>query len=267
MNEPTVTRGFGRQLLGLPVLLAVPLVVLPAGCRAPREPSTTVQWVRVPAGTFEMGSPPDEEGRDSDEGPLRQVAVAAFEIGRTEVTNAQYRGCVEAGACTAPQGEWQCTWKAPDASGLPVACVTVEQSRAFCAWAGGRLPTEAEWEYAARAGSRAPRHGELDAVAWWRGNTQGRPGPAGAMRPNAWGLHDMLGNVWERVEDCWHPTYEGAPVDGTAWTTDCYTKRPAKVGRGGAWDSPPRMVRVASRHAFVGDQRGTVGFRCVRSAR
>ena len=100
-----------------------------------------------------------------------------------------------------------------------------------------RLPSEAEWEYAARAGTTGDRYGSVDAIGWHNDNSGRRTHPVGQKAPNGWGLHDMLGNVWEWVEDCWHNGYGGAPTDGTAWTTggDCNRR----VLRGGSWELHP----------------------------
>ena len=108
---------------------------------------------------------------------------------------------------------------------LPAASVTWFDARDFCEHFGYRLPTEAEWEYAARAGTRTrylfgDDESKLGEYAWYSGNSGGRLHPVGTRQPNPWGLHDMHGNVWEWVQDCWHENYNGAPADGSAWETD-----------------------------------------------
>ena len=223
-----------------------------------------IEWVRIPAGSFQMGSPASEEGRYSDEGPVHRVRVRGFELAKTEVTVRQYRACVTSGACTAPGTGEFCNWGRSGRDDHPVNCVDWEQARAFARWIGGRLPSEAEWEYAARAGTTGARYGSLDAVAWHHGNSSGTTHAVGEKRANAWGLYDMLGNVWEWVEDCWHGDYDGAPSDGSAWTTRCSGS--FRVFRGGSWDYPAGLVRAAYRSRFSpGYRDDCLGFRPARS--
>jgi formylglycine-generating enzyme required for sulfatase activity len=228
--------------------------------------TAAIDWVRIPAGSFQMGSPPDEPGRDSDEGPLRLVTLEAFEIARTEVTVAQYRACVEAGACRRPKGGFRCSYGQPGADEHPVVCVSLPDTQAFSRWVGGSLPSEAQWEYAARAGATGARYGEISEVAWWRESSRARAHRVGVKKANAWGLHDMLGNVWEFVADEWHRSYEGGPSDGSVWLTDLEDHYDW-VARGGCWVDHRAWVRLASRYVFAGSARGIVGFRPVRPAR
>jgi formylglycine-generating enzyme required for sulfatase activity len=194
-----------------------------------------IEWVRIPAGSFNMGS---EEG-SVDELPVHKVTLRSFELSRSEVTNKQYRACVKAGACTKPEAD--CA--APDFDGdrQPVVCVTWQQAVAFARWAGGRLPTEAEWEYATRsAGKRKHPWGEEEASCK-RAVMYG--GGYGCGKNTTWdvcskpegnteqGVCDMIGNVWEWVQDAYHPTYQDAAADGRAWEL----KPGARVGRGGSW--------------------------------
>ncbi len=211
-----------------------------------------VVFVPIPAGTFMMGSPDDEVGRLSSEGPQHQVTVPAFEMARTETSNAQWR-------VFRPAHQKQ--------DDLPVAHVSWEEAGAFCARYGWRLPTEAEWEYAARARTRTrwsfgDDERQLGEYAWYAANAQDQVHPVGGKQPNPWGLYDMHGNVWEWVQDCWRSSYEQAPTDGSAWETD---KCSWRVIRGGAFVSPPVRLRSADRGDVrpVG-QSGRLGFRCVR---
>jgi formylglycine-generating enzyme required for sulfatase activity len=130
-----------------------------------------------------------------------------------------------------------------------------------------RLLTEAEWEYAARAASVGPYSFEgdestLDDYAWYSKNSDKQSHPVGQKKPNGFGLYDMHGNVWEWVEDCYHKNYEGAPSDGSAWTTgDCNSR----VVRGGSYHKDPRSLRSANRGWLSSPSRGDIGFRVGRT--
>jgi eukaryotic-like serine/threonine-protein kinase len=147
----------------------------------------------------------------------------------------------------------------------PVVGVDWSEARAFCMWAGGRLPTEAEWEYACRAGtiteySFGDDPAELGDYGWYSDNSGGQTQPVGAKKPNAWGLCDMHGNVWEWCEDAWHGSYQGAPTDGTAWTGEGSDR----VYRGGSWANVARGCRCACRDYWDPGLRSFhLGFRLV----
>lgn len=219
-----------------------------------------------------MGSPPPgsraQTSEDAEidigfeEGPQHAVEIASFALGTHEVT----------------QREWQAVMgnnpSVQRGDELPVDSVSWEDARAYVAKLSQlsgkayRLPTEAEWEYAARAGSTGyfPANvdmGTIDAVAWHRGNADGRSHPVGTLRPNAFGLYDMLGNVWERTEDCWTPHYEDAPADGSARADgDC----DMRVVRGGSWINWARFQRPAYRFRYNTTSRYEfVGLRVARS--
>ena len=231
-------------------------------------------WVQIPGGTFLMGS----KGMEPDEKPVHQVTVAPFEMARTEVTVAQYRRCVEAGACSQPHWDdnncyiWNgSSWvqgvlpQSFRGDNQPVVCVNWNQAAAYSKWAGGRLPTEAEWEYAARAGTLGDRYDVLDWVAWYDKNSGGQTHPAGMKQANKYGLSDMLGNVWEWCQDWYHDSYDGAPVDGSAWEIP---KGSVRVGRGGAWGFSARRIRVTDRSRDIPDHLiDVLGFRPVRTVR
>ncbi|MCC6539966.1 MAG: formylglycine-generating enzyme family protein, partial [Bryobacterales bacterium] len=179
------------------------------------------RMVVVPAGEFLMGSPDSEAGRFESEGPQRTVRIRrAFALGRSEVT----------------QGEWRAVMGSNPSSfsgcgdDCPVERVSWNDAREFARRLSEktgkryRLPTEAEWEYACRAGGSDLYcgGGGVDALAWYGSNSSARTQRVAQKRPNAFGLYDMSGNVWEWTEDCWNANYNGAPIDGSAWLTgDC----------------------------------------------
>jgi formylglycine-generating enzyme required for sulfatase activity len=224
--------------------------------------------VVVPAGSFTMGSPESDKAYDNER-PQHEVRLAKpFAIGKFDVTFGEWDACVEAGAC-----RWV-GW----AGDRPVTDVSWQDAKLYAAWLSRvtgkayRLLTEAEWEYAARAGSKTryffgDDEAELGQYAWYEGNsgehTQPIAPPVGKKKPNAFGLYDMHGNVWQWVEDCYHESYEGAPSDGSAWATgDCRRR----VLRGGAWINAPGALRAATRFRFEPAFRGIdIGFRLGRT--
>jgi formylglycine-generating enzyme required for sulfatase activity len=206
--------------------------------------------VMIPAGRFVMG---DRAGTGArSELPVREVAVAAFKLGRTEVTNREYMACVEAGACSA-----QATL-APGTQDLPVAGLSWLDAQAYVDWLriktgeDYRLPSESEWEYAARAGvSTAYAWGEspgrgvancLDCGSAWDGTA---PAPVGSFAANSFGLHDMTGNVWEWTADCWYRDYTSALPTATAREGGPSCEK--RVLRGGSWDNAAWLARVSYR--------------------
>ena len=235
------------------------------------RPADGMVMVYVPAGEFEMGS---NDG-DSDEQPVHTVALDAFWMDRTEVTNDQYRDCVEAGECEAPL---TCSWGEPtyeDASKAdhPVVCVDWHGAAAYCEWAGGRLPTEAEWEYAARgtSGSRypwgdaAPR---CDLANCWGqdGGCVGETAPVGSYVDGAsWcGALDLAGNVWEWAADWYDAEYYGVSPSRNPRGPSSGEFR---VVRGGSWNDGPDNARSAGRCRYdPGDPFDGLGFRCARGS-
>ena len=223
----------------------------------------------VPAGKFTMGSPVSDKNRNNDEGPQREVAIAQpFAVSRTPVTFAQWDLCAAAGACPKADDNG---WGRDD---RPVTNISWDEAKIYSAWlakqAGRpyRLLTEAEWEYAARAGnpgrySFGDDETQLGEYAWFSNNSDSKTQPVGTKKPNAFGLYDMHGNVWQWVEDCYEESYAGAPTDGSAVTPDACTRR---VLRGGSWSGEPDMLRSTNRNGFITLFRvGNVGFRIGRT--
>jgi len=230
------------------------------GCLPQEEPKDKngMVFVRLCPGTFAMGSPEGEQGRSSDEGPVHEVTVNEFWLGKYEVTQAQFQRFRK--DYSYQKGE----------DDLPAANVTWSDAKGFCEHLGYRLPTEAEWEYAARAGTRTrysfgdDEH-KLGEYAWYFENSGNRAHPVRTRQPNPWGLHDMHGNVWEWVQDCWHDNYDGAPTDGSAWEADQCQQR---VLRGGSFDSWAVFLRSAFRAwDWAVNRNQNFGFRCARGPR
>ena len=222
--------------------------------------SLGMEFVWVPAGTFLMGSPTDEAGRYRDERQHEVRISEGYWMKKHEVTQGEW----EAVMGTNPSYFSDCGPRCPveevswDDTQELIRRLNSRESRSGNVY---RLPTEAEWEYGARAGTPGARYGELGAVAWYRANSGYRTHPVGQKRPNAWGLHDMLGNVWEWVGD-WYGEYPsgpatdpGGPGSGTG-----------RVRRGGGWYDNARLVRSAYRFSISPGARGsTFGFRVVRT--
>ncbi|MDX1654601.1 MAG: formylglycine-generating enzyme family protein [Candidatus Competibacteraceae bacterium] len=235
------------------------------------------EMVALPAGTFIMGSPEEEPGRSPAEGPQHQVNIRPFAIGRTEVTFAEYEAFAQAMGRESPGDEG---W---GRGRRPVINVSWNDAVAYAQWLSDqtgeryRLPSEAEWEYAARAGTRTP---------FWTGacihtdqaNYDGnydyndcgadtgvyrqQTVEAGSLPGNPWGLYEVAGNVWEWVQDCWHDDYQGAPQDGSAWEEPGCARR---VVRGGGWFNIPENLRSANRDRDAPDVASSnQGFRLAR---
>ena len=219
-----------------------------------------VELVHIPGGEFLMGSPPDEDGRSDNEGPQHLVKVSPFWLGRYPVTNEQFSLFLKENPDARPPEYWgDRTLNEPR---QPVVGVCWEEARAFAEWAGGRLPTEAEWELACRAGTTGARYEEdLDAIAWYAVNTAGGTQPVGTKKPNAWGLYDLLGNVDEWCGD-WFARYG----DGLACDPRGPESGSRRVARGGSWFSEPEFVRAAHRNRLwtPGNRNNGVGFRMAR---
>ena len=298
-------------------LLFLPLLAGTQAARAqaakPAEPpqpqacADCPAMVLIPAGSFEMGSPDTEAGRYGSESPLHRVAVAAFQLGRHEVSRAQFAAFVAATGydagdhCSTSEGgkmarRAERNWRNPgyvQTDQDPVVCVSWDDAQAYVKWLSQRsaqsyrLPSEAEWEYAARAGTRSARpwgedsegacrfanvmdltgKSRLPGVSWpAHGCDDGYAyaAPVASFQANGFGLFDMIGNVWEWTEDCWNANYTGAPADGSAWTGGDCKKR---VNRGGGWYGEPRDARSAYRDTLPAPARdANLGFRVARTA-
>ncbi len=228
------------------------------------------QMVNIPGGAARMGCVSDL-GCMRFEKPVHNVSLRSFEISKYEVTFQQWDLCVAKGGCD----------YIPDDSGWgrglrPVVNVSWDDIQIYIEWLNQesgkqyRLPTEAEWEHAARAGSPAPYHwgseiGDNNANCDGCGSQwdDKKTAPVGAFNANAWGVHDMHGNVYEWVQDCWNSSYRGAPDNGASWDSGDCSKR---VLRGGAWSSSAQYIRVAIRYNGDKDYRGDIrGFRLART--
>lgn len=230
-------------------------------------PACPVLAVIAP-GTFTMGS----NTSDPSEKPPRRVTVdTPFAIGRTEVTVEQWNACVDAGAC--PR-----TADAVRPPNTPARDISWNDAQLYLKWLSGvsgksyRLPTEAEWEYAARGGTSTRyswgdemRRGSAnckDCGEPWQADG---PSPVASFPPNAYGLHDMNGSVWEWVEDCWHSTYKNAPADARAWTESFC---PVRVIRGGSWRDGASYMPTTTRFKYDGSVRHSQnGFRVARDVK
>jgi len=208
-----------------------------------------------------MGCSPGDTECSDDEKPAHKVTISkGFWLGQTPVTVAAYKRFVGETSGKMPPGPiLNKGWKNEQ---MPIVNMTWGEAQAYCAWAGGRLPTEAEWEYAARAGSAEARYGAVDEIGWYDGNSGGRAHEVGQKLPNGFGLYDMLGNVWEWVND-WYDAryYENSPSTDPPGPS----KGKARVLRGGSWGGIARYLRAACRGSVGPDIRDVfIGFRCVR---
>ncbi|MFH1998514.1 MAG: formylglycine-generating enzyme family protein, partial [Planctomycetota bacterium] len=204
-----------------------------------RHDKTGLEFVLVPGGSFMMGS---DDG-SSDEKPVHRVSIKPFLLCRTECTQEAWDRI---------GGKDSRKWRG---SNLPIENVSWDACTAWCQKAGLRLPTEAEWEYACRAGTSfsycfGDSDSSLSGYAWYDGNSGNKTHPVGEKKENAFGLYDMPGNVWEWCQDGYHDSYSGAPSDGSAWDSGASSRR---VDRGGSWDLDSRYCRSANRNRYTPD--------------
>jgi formylglycine-generating enzyme required for sulfatase activity len=235
-----------------------------------KECTKCPQMMVVPAGSFIMGSPVDEQGRRDDEGPQHRVLLGKFAVGLFEITFDEWDACVTDGGCNYKPSDQG--W---GRGRQPVINVSWDDAQVYIAWLARktgktyRLLTEAEYEYAARAGTTTS-HPWGDGIGWnkanciqcgsaWGGE---QTAPAGSFEPNQFGLYDMAGNVWQWAEDCYNKSYKGAPALGSAWTSGDCSRR---VIRGGSWNASPLGLRSANRGEVVRTTRDkAIGFRLAR---
>jgi formylglycine-generating enzyme required for sulfatase activity len=227
-----------------------------------------IEMVLIPGGRFVMGSPESEVGRWGNEGPQHEVELSPFYLARTPVTNEQYGRYLAANPGTQEPEYW--ADRKLNQPQQPVVGVTWDEARTFAAWTGARLPTEAEWEYACRAGTTtatyagdlasAEEDAVLNDIAWYRRNSEGRTQPVGGKKANAWGLSDTLGNVWEWCADRLGE-YAASPAKDPTGALE----GGGRVLRGGSWRGDARLVRAAARNGREPAYRDQLfGFRVAR---
>ncbi|MFM9103621.1 MAG: formylglycine-generating enzyme family protein, partial [Cyanobium sp.] len=278
-------------------------VHLPFGAVVERPDPLALTLVEIPAGSFLMGSPPDESERSADEGPQHEVTLQGFFMSQTPITQVQWRQVAE--WSKQPAEQWGRELNPypsrfsdqSDSDQRPVDNVSWEDAMEFCNRLSQRtgrhytLPSEAQWEYACRAGTITPFHfgatitpelanydGRYTYAHGPKGKYRKQTTPVGMFPANEWGLQDMHGNEWEWCLDEWHATYEGAPMDGSAWLSMSESNQSAKkpmaintssdkesrLLRGGSWIIIPRFCRSAHRNRLQPDDASNlVGFRVV----
>lgn len=260
-------------------LSAITIAVLVAASCTEKPPQVDLDWIDIAGGSFEMGNPDDssndpyEQNYLETEVPVHEVTVPDFKMLKSEVTVEQYKACVDAETCTEPAKGDFATWNTDGMEEHPVNYVSWYQAVEFCDWVKGRLPTEAEWEYAARnRGADLCPWGDAattceyavmqeDVMGCGTGETW--PVCSKTKGNTADGLCDMIGNLFEWTLDWYQPNYAGAPVDGSAWVDPRGTTR---VMRGGAlsYDSFWQRATARGDHGGPAYQVFTLGFRCVQ---
>ena len=238
-------------------------VDVPGAGTVRENPKDGLKYTWIPPGTFMMGCSPGDNECDNGEKPAHQVTITkGFWMGQTEVTVGAFKRFVKAAKRKMPpapdfNGRW-----ATDA--MPIVNVTWDEAHDFCSWAGGRLPSEAEWEYAGRGGSAEARYGRIDEIAWYRNNSGSQTHEVAGKRPNSFGLFDVLGNVSEWVNDWYDENYyQHSPSQDPSGATSGQ----GRVLRGGSWVNDPGDVRVSGRDRGVpGARSNGNGVRCAQEA-
>ena len=254
---------------------------------------TGIVFRLVPPGEFQMGASPGDSEAYDDEKPQHKVTIASpLYVAKFPVTQQQWQAAMgenpahfQPGCILQERKVKKSFWSAAETveqEEKRLEADTKEHPVENVSWKGCqgylnrvhdrlnlefgksiRLLTEAEWEYACRGGTSDSRYGNLDAIGWFGGNSGSLTHPVGQKRPNAWGLHDMIGNVYEWCEDTWHDGYKNAPTDGSAWSGG----ESARVLRGGRWIGNPQNCRSSNRSMNVpGTRNGSIGFRVVVDA-
>ena len=222
-----------------------------------RDNSSNIEMLLVPAGTFPMGCSPDDTDCLADESPAHQVTLTnAFYIGKTEVTQAQWQAKMGNNPSYFVAGNGY-----PGSPDRPVEQVSWNTIQSFNSATGLRLPTEAEWEFACRAGTTTPRYGVLNDIAWNSLNTAPTTNAVATKLPNALGIYDMLGNVCEWCQDFYGPYSSESVTNPTGPATGS-----TRALRGGAWRGNPSFCRASQRGAYGTDVADLAfGFRVVRN--
>jgi formylglycine-generating enzyme required for sulfatase activity len=248
------------------VLLDSPATAQSKEIKTPKtNPKDGLTFVWIPPGNFTMGCSPGDKECFSEEMPAHHVTISkGFWIGQTEVTVLAYEhfaGFSHAKATASSNDVRKMGDGLANEDSMPIVVVTWDEARDYCKWSGGRLPTEAEWEYAARGGSAEARYGDLDQIAWYQKNSNNTSHQVSQKRANAFGLFDVLGNAWEWVNDWYDGTYYAkspevdpvGPENGTMHGL-----------RGGSWMNSANLLRVSDRGRSTAELRfNYFGMRCV----
>jgi formylglycine-generating enzyme required for sulfatase activity len=235
-----------------------------------RDCASCPAMIVIPAGRFSMGSSEDDPDARADERPRHEVTIATpIAVSKFKATFDEWDVCVAAGACPRVPDHW-------GRGQMPVVNVSWNDAKQYVAWLSRvtgrpyRLLTEAEWEYSARAAA-VTRYSWGEGLREGEANCDGcgsrwdlrQTAPVGSFKPNAFGLYDMQGNVWEWVQDTWHDNYDGSPKDGSAWAPGDPDYR---VARGGSWRNDTSYLRAAAREKRnINVRFDTLGFRVARA--
>ena len=253
----------GQKAAAGPAVLPTPVPHEPTTLEERRVGPAQVPVVLLPGGPFERGCVKGDSLCSADEQPRRIITLSPFAIGKTEVTVAQFRAFAEASGVAVPE---QPSWSGEN---FPVVNVTWDEAMAFCRWLGGRLPSEAEWEYAARGGVAGQRYPKGQEITHDEANFDGVGGrdefpkaaPVASFPPNSFGLFDMLGNVWEWCQDWYREDYYAQSPQRDPQGPETGQ---GKVVRGGSFTSDPGRLRLSYRSSLAPDKRWLfTGFRCV----